>query len=223
MVYRFQLTYDETIYKVDIKYIPLTTIGYTLPPGMYEIIDNTSMVKSLLPKEVKVNVTIDDVRLRSILTTNKTIESTKKSFLSVLLRFTQPQSAELGDIPGFVQLLPGTYKTDKPINVTSFDKFLLKCDFIQSSIVNGIREPILYCSALSSPPGHKIYKKPGIKLRRGNFWCFRKFLVSKNSMLQRDMSRFPSKIFCHTVPKFFVEEPFGAVFQKLSGSEKVYG
>ena len=34
---------------------------------------------------------------------------------------------------------------------------------------------------------------------------------------------FPSKIFCLTVPKHFVEEPFYAVFQKVSGGEKVYG
>ena len=31
---------------------------------------------------------------------------------------------------------------------------------------------------------------------------------------------FPSKIFVLTVPKHFVEEPFCAVFQKISGSEK---
>ena len=34
---------------------------------------------------------------------------------------------------------------------------------------------------------------------------------------------FPSKIFCLNVPKNFVGEPFCAVFQKISGSEKVYG
>ena len=32
-----------------------------------------------------------------------------------------------------------------------------------------------------------------------------------------------SKIFCPTVPKKFVGEPFCAVFQKISGSQKVYG
>ena len=32
---------------------------------------------------------------------------------------------------------------------------------------------------------------------------------------------FPSKIFCLTVPKNFVGEPFRAVFQKISGNEKV--
>ena len=34
---------------------------------------------------------------------------------------------------------------------------------------------------------------------------------------------FPSKNLCLTVPKKFVGEPFRAVFQNISGSEKVYG
>ena len=34
---------------------------------------------------------------------------------------------------------------------------------------------------------------------------------------------FLSKFFCLTVPKNFVSEPFCAVFQKISGSKKVYG
>ncbi len=34
---------------------------------------------------------------------------------------------------------------------------------------------------------------------------------------------FLSKVYCLTVPKIFAGEPFCAVFQKISGSEKVYG
>ena len=50
------------------------------------------------------------------------------------------------------------------------------------------------------------------------------FRVSKNFMLQRVMSRFSvERFFCLTVPKHFAEEPFYAVFQKISGSAKVYG
>ena len=37
------------------------------------------------------------------------------------------------------------------------------------------------------------------------------------------MSQFSVDFFCLTVPKDFVEEPFCVVFQKLSGSQKVYG
>ena len=60
----------------------------------------------------------------------------------------------------------GSYKSDEPINITGIDKVHLKCDCIQGSIVNGIREPILYSSALSSPPGHKIYKEARINFFR---------------------------------------------------------
>ena len=37
------------------------------------------------------------------------------------------------------------------------------------------------------------------------------------------MSDFPSEASCLRASKHFVDEPFRAVFQKLSGSEKVYG
>ena len=61
-------------------------------------------------------------------------------------------------------MIAGSYKSDKPINITGIDKIHLKCDCIQGSIVNGIREPFLYSFAMSSPPGHEIYKEPRVKL-----------------------------------------------------------
>ena len=61
-------------------------------------------------------------------------------------------------------MIAGSYKSDKPINITGIDKVHLKCDCIQGSIINGIREPNLYSFALSSPLGYKIYKEPRIKL-----------------------------------------------------------
>ena len=60
--------------------------------------------------------------------------------------------------------MAGSYKSDKPVNITGIDKVHLKCACIRGSRVNGVREPILYSFALSSPPGHKIYKEPRIKL-----------------------------------------------------------
>ena len=76
----------------------------------------------------------------------------------------QSHSGELGDTPGFLQLTPGSYKSDKPINITGIDKVHLKCDCIDGSIVNGIRELILFSFGLQSPPGHKIYKEHRIEL-----------------------------------------------------------
>ena len=61
-------------------------------------------------------------------------------------------------------MIAGSYKSNKPINITEIDKVPLKCDCIQGSIVNGVREPILFSFALSSPPGHKIYIEARVKL-----------------------------------------------------------
>ena len=110
------------------------------------------------------NITIDDIRLKSILKINQTLLFTEKSLFYTILGFTQSRSHPLDDIDGFYQLIAGSYKSDRPINITGIDKIPLKCDCIQGSIVNGIREPTLYSFALSSPPGHKIYKEPRIKL-----------------------------------------------------------
>ena len=58
--------------------------------------------------------------------------------------------------------------------------------------------------------------------------CFRNFLVAKKFMDKKgggvgDYLNLSSKIFCLTLPKYFVEETFSAVFQKNAGSEKFYG
>ena len=75
---------------------------------MYETVNFIFMLKSLLPKEVKVDITIDGVRLKSNFTTNKIFKYTKKLFFCVILGFTQSQSGELGDMPGLVQIIPGS-------------------------------------------------------------------------------------------------------------------
>ena len=164
LVYRMQLAYDEIIDVLVLKYISTKRLGYPLNPGIYEVTDLDNTLKHILPDNVKVNITIDDIRLKTNLKINQTIMFSEKSFYYTILGFTQSRSYPLDDIDGFYQLLAGSYKNDRPIKITGIDKIHLKYDCIQSSIVNGIREPILYCFALSSPPGHKIYKEPNVKI-----------------------------------------------------------
>ena len=164
LVYRMRLSYDEIMDILDLNYIPTKRTGYSLNPGIYEVVDLNNTLKHILPDNVKVNITIDDIRLKSNLKINQTLLFTEKSFFYTILGFTQSRSYPLDDIDGFYQLIAGSYKSDKPINLTGIDKIHLKCDCIQGSIVNGVREPILFSFALSSPPGHKIYNEPRIKL-----------------------------------------------------------
>ena len=163
LVYRMQLTYDEVIDVLDLKYISTERRGCSLNPGIYEVIDLNNTLYHILPDNVKVFITINDIRLKSNLKINQNLIFTEKSFFYTILGFTQSRSHPLDDIHGFYQLIAGSYKSDKPINITGFDKNHLKCDCIQGSMVNGIREQILYSFALSSPPGHKIYKEPRVK------------------------------------------------------------
>ena len=164
LVYRMRLSYDEIMDILGLKYIPTKRTGYSLNPGIYEIVDLTTILIYILPDNVRVNITIDDIRLKSNLKINQTLIFTEKSFFYTVLGFTQSRSYPLDDIDGFYQLIAGSYKSDRPINITGIDKIHLKCDCIQGSIVNGIREPILYSFALSSPPGNEIYKEPRVKL-----------------------------------------------------------
>ena len=97
---------------------------------------------------------------------NQTLIFTEKSFFYTILGFTQSRSYPLDDIDGFYQIRAGSYKGDKPINITGIDKIHLKCDCIQGSFVNGIRERILFSFALSSPTGHEIYEEPRVKVNK---------------------------------------------------------
>ena len=80
MVYRLQRTYDENVDILDVNYIAGSTKVYTLPLGICKNTDINSMLNSALPKDLKVNITIDDIKLKSYLTTNNTIRFTKRSF-----------------------------------------------------------------------------------------------------------------------------------------------
>ena len=53
----------------------------------------------------------------------------------------------------------GTHTSEKPVMITTTDKVHLKCDSVDGSIVNGIREQILISINLSAPPGYKIIKE----------------------------------------------------------------
>ena len=124
------------------------------------------------------------MRLRSNVTNEKTMKFTKKFFFYTILGFTQSQSGTQSDFEGFVQLIPGSQESHKLIIKTDVEKIHLKCDCFNDSIVNGIREPILYSFALDLPPGLKIYeeKEPRTIL----FKKINKSVLSHNFFLKDD-------------------------------------
>ena len=79
MVYRFQLTYDEILGILGLKYIPSKRIVYSLQPGVYEIADLSKILKRILRDNVKVFFTNDDIILKSSFKKHQTLMFTKKS------------------------------------------------------------------------------------------------------------------------------------------------
>ena len=90
MVYRMELTYNEIVDISDVKYVVGSNRGYSLQAGVFETSDFDLMINFLLPNKVKVKMTIDDSRLKSNLTTNKTISFTKRSFFYTIWEFSIP-------------------------------------------------------------------------------------------------------------------------------------
>ena len=65
LVYRMKLSYHEIMDVLDKKYIPSKRTGYTFRAGVFEVSDIKLMLKFSLPEELKANITIDDIRLKS--------------------------------------------------------------------------------------------------------------------------------------------------------------
>ena len=105
LVCRMRLSYNEIIDILDLKYILTKRTGYSLNPGIYEVIDLNNTSKYILPNTVEVNIAIDKIKLKSNLKTNQTIIFTEKSFFYTILGFTRSRSYPLDDIDGFYQLI----------------------------------------------------------------------------------------------------------------------
>ena len=128
-----RLSYDEIMGILDLKNIPTKGTGYSLNSRIYEVVDLNNTLKHILLDNVKVSVTIDDIKLKSNIKTNQTLIFTEKSFLYTILGFTRSHFYPLDDIDGFYQLIAGSYKSDKPINITGIEKIHLKCDLYKAA------------------------------------------------------------------------------------------
>ena len=142
--------------------LPITNekIEMKLQPGIYELSDlNTAIQQKLQYYQdhreyktngVNFNIEANTISMKSVLTTSNPINFNSK--LNELLGFTN------------THYIKGTHISEKPVMITTTDKVHLKCDCVDGSIVNGIREQILFSFNLKAPPGYKIIKEPNIIL-----------------------------------------------------------
>ena len=140
-------------------------ITYELDPGNYTVEDIQKAVYPLGDHEGTLKIEYDDLdkKVEIILTrfgeSFGTLRFDEKSFFHTLLGFTpywdyKPTNVIHADAPG-------VYTSDKIIlNLNTINKIHLKCDIIDGSVVNGVRQPILYSFVLDKKPGYKVFSEP---------------------------------------------------------------
>ena len=82
-----------------------------------------------------------------------TLRYDERSFLHTLLGFTpywdyKPNNSS------------GVYTSDKILNLGTVNKIHLNCDCIVGSVVNGVREPMLFSFVLDKKPDYKVFCEP---------------------------------------------------------------
>ena len=140
-------------------------VTYEIDPGNYTIEDHQEAVYPLGDHENTLQIKYDDIhkKVKLILTrfgsTFGTLRFDKKSFFHTLLGFTpywdyKPTNAIHADSLG-------VYTSDKiNLNLYTKNKIHLKCDCIDGSIQDGLRQPILFNFVLDKPSGYKVFCEP---------------------------------------------------------------
>ena len=133
-------------------------ITHELEPGIYSYRDNAEAVFYILHSEYpqsgsEILIRLDDVTRKTKLVVRSgiiAIRFDENSFFSTILGFT----------PGWDYKHYNQYLSQKIVNLSSTNKIHLKCDVIDGSVVNGIRQPILYSLVLDKPSGYKVFCQP---------------------------------------------------------------
>ena len=131
-------------------------VTYELDPGNYTIEDLQKAVYHFGDHENTLQIEYDELnkRVKLILTrfgdTFGTLRFDEKSFFHTLLGFTP-----------YLDYKSGVYSSDKVIlNLNTINKIHLKCDIIDGSIQDGVRQPILFSFVLDKPAGYKTFCEP---------------------------------------------------------------
>ena len=86
----------------------------------------------------------------------------RKKFVLGTLRFDQTSFFHtlLGFTPYWDYKPSNVYTSDKISNLYSVNKIHLECYSIDGSVINAVRQPILYSFVLNKKPGYKIFSEP---------------------------------------------------------------
>ena len=135
-------------------------VTYELSPGIYTIKDISEAVYTMGDHEGTLQIKNDDITMKTkpILTGFDGIfgklRFNKKSFLNTLLGFTPYWDSKL--INAINVDSSSVYNIEKLLKFGTNDKIHLKSDAINGSVVNGLRQPILFSFILKKRSGYKV-------------------------------------------------------------------
>ena len=164
---------DEKDIQLILKEYNSHFISYELTPAIYSIQDFSDTIHTSSDHIQTIEIEYDDISMKTKIILKfigkrdmfalGTLRFDKQSFFHTLLGFTAYWDYKI----------PGVYTSDKILNLNTTNKIHLKCDCIDGSIQDGIRQPILYSFVLDKKPGYKIFSEPEtIHYKKNKQICF---------------------------------------------------
>ena len=157
---RIVIGLDEKDIQLILKEYNSHFITYELHPGIYSIQDISDTIYNFSVSDESIHVEYDDISMKTKIILKYigdwkmfvlgTLRFDKTSFFHTLLGFT----------PYWDYKPSAVYTSDKILNLYSVNKIHLKCDIIDGSVINGVRQPILYSFVLDKKPGYKVFCEP---------------------------------------------------------------
>ena len=129
-----------------------------LDPGIYTFKDISEALFNILQSDCPGDCNVFvieyvDINMKTKLDVKSgiiAIRFDEKSFFSTILGFTS----------GWDYKHYNKYISQKIVNLSNTNKIHLKCDVIDGSVVNGLRQSILYSFVLDKKPGYKVFSEP---------------------------------------------------------------
>ena len=133
-------------------------INCELDPGIYTFKDISEALFNILQSDCPgdcnvIVIEYDDIKMKTKLDVKAgiiAIRFDEKSFFSTVLGFT----------PGWDYKHYNKYISQKIVNLSNTNEIHLKCDVINGSVDNGLRQSILYSFVLDRKPGYKVLSDP---------------------------------------------------------------
>ena len=138
-------------------------ITYELTPGIFTIQDISDAVHTFSGHSEIIKIEYDDISMKTKIILKYIVG--QKMFVLGTLRFDERSFFHtiLGHTP-YWDYKPnnssGVYTIDKILNLNITNKIHLKCDCIDGSVVNGLRQPTLFSFFLDKRSGYKVFCEP---------------------------------------------------------------